>query len=1465
MRFNPRHHSPDNFSVVFDPETAVLQIRELTSGCRLQLAWPNGSSQAPTLVVRNSLGHTETIVANPSDITSIEIVLSEETGARSWLKKYNNYVSVDHRLLIPVTLVTPDGSLLPVIAQGGGGADNLSGGDTSDRLWGRFGDDILNGGDGHDRLFGGRGSDTLNGGNGHDRLYGGIDADSLNGEAGHDRLYGWHGNDTLDGGDGYDRLYGGSGNDSLNGGQNNDYIHGGSGFDTAVFSGSVSDYSIVQIAKYHWKVIGLDGSDRLVRVEALAFDGYTFFTDGRNNTPFAQAHAATTNEDTELRLETLLDGAFDPDNDEISLSAVTASGAGSTVSIAHDGAVIYNPDGAFEYLADGETVTDFFTYTISDGRGGTRTETVTVTITGVNDGPQVVSTAADAMGSVTEAGVTVSGTSGATGTLSATGAETGFTAVWSGSATGMYGTFSIGTDGVWNYELDDTRAATNALAHGATTSEVFRTTVTDFLGETAVQDVTVSITGSNDAPQLTSTVDALAGAVTAAGTGISGTPQAIGQLTAQDPDAGHVLTWSATGPATYGTFSVSGDGLWTYTLDNGLAATQALGANASLTQTFDVTVCDEHGALDVQQVDVLIHGSNDAPTVASALNASADAASAVQVIDLLAGANDVDTGETASLQLTNVSGLVPGLMLNGNALTLDPEHPDFMALPLGDERDITVTFDVVDAQGALVSQELTVTVTGVYTNTAPTTINDVYTLTENEIGTYAAELGVLANDTDVDVSDTLRLTSLNGVSISGETPVTLTSGTVVTINETGAMTIDSSAAFDALGGDDQGQEIVTYTVSDGSATTAGQMTLLVNGVNDAPVALDDTFNINNGVAQFSGNIYNNNGFGADYDPEGGYAYIVGANGSGFPGFASFTLASGAEVSLWSTGYFEYTPTNNAATSTGEFYTDSFTYAIEDEFFAESTATVRFNVEDVLPNAQVTIALEETVTGASGDNGIFWGTGSNTIYNGDGGNGRDGGDGGDGGVGTATIDGQDLLGDNNTDTLTITATAFGGRGGFGAGGGRGGDGVAGTYTSSSGLNYVEFFSVGADGIPLYARAQETISQDAGSGGDGADGGNGGYGGTGSAHVTNNSISAGAGADIVSFSAISEGGRGSSGGRPGVGGAGFREYGGTTSESRDIYYSEYDAIIQTHVTIRTSYGYAFDGEDGVDSSLEGFSGSAEAFVTGNVGAGGAGNDHLTLLAEVAAPYEDITRPNDIYRSLETSISNNTLSGDDGNDTLEIVATVDDSSARSDFDTSLTIFDNTLNGGADDDRFILNIDYGYSGYLRLSVASNTIAGGEGHDILDLSGSDDGRFHIDLSTQRWGAKEYYTSSTSNTITGVEEVRGARSTDVLIGSDVAEIFGGGGGADTLTGNGGSDVFVFGAGDGNDRITDFSTDAVDGDVVRLVGSGYATRQAVIDSATDTVDGVLIAFGSSETLLLEGVLKANLSIDDFVLG
>lgn len=63
------------------------------------------------------------------------------------------------------------------------------------------------------------------------------------------------------------------------------------------------------------------------------------------------------------------------------------SAAGATVSVNADGSFDYDPGTTFDYLADGASTDDTFSYTVTDSEGGTQTATVTVTLNGSNDAP----------------------------------------------------------------------------------------------------------------------------------------------------------------------------------------------------------------------------------------------------------------------------------------------------------------------------------------------------------------------------------------------------------------------------------------------------------------------------------------------------------------------------------------------------------------------------------------------------------------------------------------------------------------------------------------------------------------------------------------------------------------------------------------------------------------------------------------------------------------------------------------------------------------------------------------------------------------------------------------------------------------------------------------------------------------------------------------------------------------------
>ncbi|WP_394178360.1 ExeM/NucH family extracellular endonuclease [Yoonia maritima] len=212
--------------------------------------------------------------------------------------------------------------------------------------------------------------------------------------------FGGRGDDVLGGTDGNDLIFGRGGDDVIAASSGFDFIHGGRGFDTVTFQGSILDVSLsVFGCKKNTTALvttfdedgNVAGISTIKQVEALYFeaDDYTLYLDGRNNAVLAGDDTATAveNIETVLSAEDLLANDSEFDGDTVAITAVdTTSALGAEIAFVN-GEITYLPGAAFDALAEGEVVTDTFTYTVDDGLGGTDVATVTVTVTGANDAP----------------------------------------------------------------------------------------------------------------------------------------------------------------------------------------------------------------------------------------------------------------------------------------------------------------------------------------------------------------------------------------------------------------------------------------------------------------------------------------------------------------------------------------------------------------------------------------------------------------------------------------------------------------------------------------------------------------------------------------------------------------------------------------------------------------------------------------------------------------------------------------------------------------------------------------------------------------------------------------------------------------------------------------------------------------------------------------------------------------------
>lgn len=128
----------------------------------------------------------------------------------------------------------------------------------------------------------------------------------------------------------------------------------------------------------------------------------TFTVDGTNDAPVVTtALAGAAIQGQSVQSFDLLAGASDPDlgetatlsiaNVKYSLNGSPAQ-AGAPSGVTLTGTSLHVDPAAFAYLAEGQTATLVVSYTITDAHGASVTQTETITITGVNDQPIVVST-----------------------------------------------------------------------------------------------------------------------------------------------------------------------------------------------------------------------------------------------------------------------------------------------------------------------------------------------------------------------------------------------------------------------------------------------------------------------------------------------------------------------------------------------------------------------------------------------------------------------------------------------------------------------------------------------------------------------------------------------------------------------------------------------------------------------------------------------------------------------------------------------------------------------------------------------------------------------------------------------------------------------------------------------------------------------------------------------------------------
>ncbi|MFA0556913.1 tandem-95 repeat protein, partial [Vibrio sp. 10N.222.55.A1] len=539
----------------------------------------------------------------------------------------------------------------------------------------------------------------------------------------------------------------------------------------------------------------------------------TITVTGTNDRPIARNDSGSINEDATLAVDASIgllknDSDIDGDNLEVigirtgaenaSNSTAGTVGSGLTGSF---GTLIVNEDGSYNYVADnadslkaGEQVSETFTYTISDGKGGMDTAALTITVTGTNDGPKATDD------SYNESSETLLFSESFEQMINTgrwtvvTGDDLGDWNATNGLEVQRDGLIADATHGDYLAELD---------AHKNT--EI--STIIDTSGQDSIRvefDYNPRQDGNSSSDMVFKIGDTSV-TVHADGT-LSGANGLDIQISLPDANGWYRVTAELEVQADSTELAFAGDG-----------ASDSLGA-----------------LID----NVIVTGINQPELVTRE-----DEPITIPFAELLANDTDID-GDVLSIVVGSITSEVNG------TLSVDYVNETITFTPDQDYNgEATFQYTVTDGNGGEDQATVTLNITPV--NDAPELNVDTGEVGEDATLTVGAGNGLLSNDSDVD-GDSLNVTGiLNG--ITGTATAVAESGDTVISNDYGTLTIraDGSYSFVADGSDSQAlateataEVVFTYTASDGTVNQTNTLTITVTGTNDAPQLTADVGEVN---------------------------------------------------------------------------------------------------------------------------------------------------------------------------------------------------------------------------------------------------------------------------------------------------------------------------------------------------------------------------------------------------------------------------------------------------------------------------------------------------------------------------------------------------------------------------------------------------------------------------------------------
>ncbi|MEE1892252.1 retention module-containing protein [Pseudomonas otitidis] len=511
-------------------------------------------------------------------------------------------------------------------------------------------------------------------------------------------------------------------------------------------------------------------------------------------------------------------------------------------------------------------------------------------------------------------------------------------------------------------------------------SEVVGYSISDADKDGTNGQLTINVTATNDAPVAVNDTFTTAedSPLTITADGLFGS-DGTGPVNDRDGDSGSFTAIKVTQLASNGVLTLNGVAV---TLNqvislsdinaNKLVFVPDGNENGAPYATFKYQVSDGTTFSNAATVTINVTAVNDAPVAVDDNLTTAEDTSLTITTTALFGADgtgplndsDVDSASFTNIRITQLAS--DGVLkLNGVAVTLnqvislaDITAGKLVFVPDGNENGSPyATFQYQVSDGSLYSNAATVTIAVTPVNDAPVAVNDTFSTNEDtavtitSAGLFGGDGTGPVNDSDIDSGSftAIRITQL------ASDGVLKLNGVAVTLNQViSAADIDAGKLVFVPDGNENGTPYATfqYQVSDGSAySNVATVTINVAAVNDAPVAVNDTFSTteDNAVTITSAGLFGSDGTGPLNDSDvdsGSFANIkvtqLATDGVLKLDGVAVTLNQVITIADIAAGKLVFVPDGN---ENGAPYA-TFQYQVSDGSLYSNTATVTINVAAV---------------------------------------------------------------------------------------------------------------------------------------------------------------------------------------------------------------------------------------------------------------------------------------------------------------------------------------------------------------------------------------------------------------------------------------------------------------------------------------------------------------------------------------